>query len=58
MPENILFLEKPIKVAELASLIDEVIKLLEEHRDEYKFTEEEEEPVKKNVFKRIFEYFY
>ena len=58
MPENILFLEKPIKVAELTSLIDEVIKLLEEHRDDYKFAEEEEEPVKKNVFKRIFEYFY
>lgn len=58
MPKNILFLEKPIKVAELTSLIDEVIKLLEEHADEYKFVEEEEEPVKKNVFKRIFEYFY
>ncbi|MBP5529629.1 MAG: hypothetical protein J6X80_06205 [Lachnospiraceae bacterium] len=58
LPANVLFLEKPVKVGELTSLIDEVIKLYEEHGDEYKFEKKEEEPVKKNVFKRIFEYFY
>jgi len=58
MPANVLFLEKPVKVSELSSLIDEVLKMYEEHADEYKFIEEEKEPEKKNVFKRIFEYFY
>ena len=59
MPENVLFLEKPVKVAELSAVIDEVIALFAEHKDEYKCEEKDETPeVKKNVFRRIFEYFY
>ena len=59
MPANILFLEKPVKVADLTAIIDEVIALFEEHKDEYKCEEVEEAPEeKKNIFRRIFEYFY
>ena len=58
MPANILFLEKPVKVADLTAIIDEVIALFEEHRDEYKCEEEDVPEVKKNIFRRIFEYFY
>ena len=58
MPANILFLEKPVKVADLTAIIDEVIALFEEHRDEYKCEEEDAPEVKKNIFRRIFEYFY
>lgn len=58
MPANVLFLEKPVKVADLTAVIDEVIALFEEHKEEYKFKEEETPEVKKNIFRRIFEYFY
>ena len=58
MPENVLFLEKPVKVAELTAVIDEVIRLFSEHKDEYRCEEEETPEAKKNVFRRIFEYFY
>ena len=58
MPANVLFLEKPVKVAELTAIIDEVIALFSEHKDEYKCEEEEIPETKKNVFRRIFEYFY
>ena len=58
MPANVLFLEKPVKVADLTAIIDKVIALFAEHKDEYKCEEEETPEVKKNVFRRIFEYFY
>ena len=58
LPANVLFLEKPVKVAELTAVIDEVIALFEEHKDEYKIEEEETPEAKKNVFRRIFEHFY
>ena len=58
LPANVLFLEKPVKVAELTAIIDEVIALFAEHKDEYKCEEEEAPEAKKNVFRRIFEYFY
>ena len=58
LPANVLFLEKPVKVAELTAIIDEVITLFSEHKDEYKCEEEEIPEAKKNVFRRIFEYFY
>ena len=58
MPANVLFLEKPVKTADLTAVIDEVIALFEEHKEEYKFKEEETPEVKKNIFRRIFEYFY
>lgn len=58
IPDNILYLEKPVKVAELTKLIDDVYALWKEHKNEYIIPEPEEIPVKKNVFRRIFEYFY
>ena len=58
LPANVLFLEKPVKVAELTAIIDEVIALFSEHKDEYKCEEEEIPETKKNIFRRIFEYFY
>lgn len=58
MPANVLFLEKPVKTADLTAVIDEVIVLFKEHKEEYKFKEEETPEVKKNIFRRIFEYFY
>ena len=58
LPANVLFLEKPVKVADLTAIIDDVIALFAEHKDEYKCEEEETSETKKNVFRRIFEYFY
>ena len=60
LPDDVLFLEKPIKVAKLTETIDKVIALWDEKRDEYKIPDVEDDApaVKKNIFRRIFEYFY
>lgn len=60
LPDDVLFLEKPIKVAELTETIDKVIALWDEKKDEYKIpdTSDDIPEAKKNIFRRIFEYFY
>ncbi len=60
LPDDFFFLEKPIKVAELTETIDKVIALWEEHRDEYRIPDPSDDvpEAKKNIFRRIFEYFY
>ncbi len=58
IPENVLFLEKPVKVADLTATIDKCLQIWEEKRDEFVTPKDEELPVKKNIFRRIFEYFY
>lgn len=60
LPDDVLFLEKPIKVAELTETIDKVITLWDEKKDKNKIpdTSDDIPEAKKNIFRRIFEYFY